>query len=100
MDQNKTAKNKFAGICKVGEKGQIVIPKEESAIVSAVAIRYGEMAYLPISANGITQAEVRVVSRRYFREDGSEVASFEKGITIVATKYGDGSTRIDKIVQK
>ena len=28
MDKNKTNKNKFVGICKVGEKGQIVIPKE------------------------------------------------------------------------
>ena len=28
MDKNKTDKNKFIGICKVGEKGQIVIPKE------------------------------------------------------------------------
>ena len=28
MKKNKTDKNKFAGICKVGEKGQIVIPKE------------------------------------------------------------------------
>ena len=28
MKKNKTVKNKFAGICKVGEKGQIVIPKE------------------------------------------------------------------------
>ena len=28
MKNNKTDKNKFAGICKVGEKGQIVIPKE------------------------------------------------------------------------
>ena len=28
MEKNKTDKNKFAGICKVGEKGQIVIPKE------------------------------------------------------------------------
>ena len=28
MNKNKTAKNKFVGICKVGEKGQIVIPKE------------------------------------------------------------------------
>ena len=26
--KNKTEKNKYAGICKVGEKGQIVIPKE------------------------------------------------------------------------
>ena len=28
MGKNKTDKNKFVGICKVGEKGQIVIPKE------------------------------------------------------------------------
>ena len=28
MEKNKTDKNKFAGICKVGEKGQIVIPKQ------------------------------------------------------------------------
>lgn len=28
MNQNKTDKNKFVGICKVGEKGQIVIPIE------------------------------------------------------------------------
>ena len=26
--EKKTDKNKFVGICKVGEKGQIVIPKE------------------------------------------------------------------------
>ena len=25
MEKNKTEKNKYAGICKVGEKGQIVI---------------------------------------------------------------------------
>ena len=28
MEKNRTDKNKFVGICKVGEKGQIVIPKE------------------------------------------------------------------------
>ena len=28
MQKNKTEKSKFVGICKVGEKGQIVIPKE------------------------------------------------------------------------
>ena len=28
MKKNKTDKNKYIGICKVGEKGQIVIPKE------------------------------------------------------------------------
>lgn len=28
MEKVKTDKNKYAGICKVGEKGQIVIPKE------------------------------------------------------------------------
>ncbi len=26
--KNKTDKNKYVGVCKVGEKGQIVIPKE------------------------------------------------------------------------
>ena len=28
MKTNKTEKNKYVGVCKVGEKGQIVIPKE------------------------------------------------------------------------
>ncbi len=28
MEKNKNEKNKYVGICKVGEKGQIVIPKE------------------------------------------------------------------------
>lgn len=28
MKKNKTDKTKYIGICKVGEKGQIVIPKE------------------------------------------------------------------------
>ena len=28
MDKIKNTKNKFVGVCKVGEKGQIVIPKE------------------------------------------------------------------------
>ena len=28
MEKVKTEKNKYVGICKVGEKGQIVIPKE------------------------------------------------------------------------
>ncbi len=28
MEKNKKDKNKYVGICKVGEKGQIVIPKE------------------------------------------------------------------------
>ena len=28
MEKVKTGKNKYVGICKVGEKGQIVIPKE------------------------------------------------------------------------
>ena len=28
MNKNKTEKNKFTGICKVGENGLIVIPKE------------------------------------------------------------------------
>jgi AbrB family looped-hinge helix DNA binding protein len=28
MEKNNTDRNKFVGICRVGEKGQIVIPKE------------------------------------------------------------------------
>ena len=28
MEKVKTEKNKYVGVCKVGEKGQIVIPKE------------------------------------------------------------------------
>ena len=28
MEKNKSNKSKYVGICKVGEKGQIVIPKE------------------------------------------------------------------------
>ncbi len=28
MEKNKVEKNKYVGVCKVGEKGQIVIPKE------------------------------------------------------------------------
>ena len=28
MEKVKTDKNKYVGVCKVGEKGQIVIPKE------------------------------------------------------------------------
>ena len=28
MENNKNDKNKYVGVCKVGEKGQIVIPKE------------------------------------------------------------------------
>lgn len=28
MEKNKDIKSKYVGICKVGEKGQIVIPKE------------------------------------------------------------------------
>ncbi len=32
MDKNQNVKNKYVGICKVGEKGQIVIPKEVRTI--------------------------------------------------------------------
>ena len=28
MEKTKTSKTKYVGVCKVGEKGQIVIPKE------------------------------------------------------------------------
>ena len=36
MEKVKTDKNKYVGICKVGEKGQIVIPKEIRAIFDIV----------------------------------------------------------------
>ena len=36
MRKNNTDKTKFVGICKVGEKGQIVIPKEIRAIFDIV----------------------------------------------------------------
>ena len=32
MEKIKNEKNKYVGICKVGEKGQIVIPKEVRSI--------------------------------------------------------------------
>ncbi len=36
MEKNKTDKNKFVGICKVGEKGQIVITKEIKTIFDII----------------------------------------------------------------
>ncbi len=72
----------------------------EDAVVSAVAVRSGEKAELEVMITDIVQSSMRVVSRRYFTENGVEVTSLGKGITIVATEYENGSTRVDKIVQK
>ena len=71
-----------------------------NAVVSAVAVRCGEMAVLNLAGEGVAQTQMRVVSRRYYTEDGVAVASPEKGVTIVVAEYEDGTTNVYKMVNR
>ncbi len=70
------------------------------AVISAVAVKRGEMAVLNLVGEGVAQAQMRVVSRRYYTEGGVAVASPEKGVTIVVVEYEDGTTHAYKMVKK
>ena len=72
----------------------------EDAVVSAVAVRRGDKAELSVQGTGVAQSRMRVVSRRYYSENGVELTSPEDGVTIVAAEYEDGSTRVYKIVKR
>ena len=72
----------------------------EDAVVSAVAVRRGDKAELSVQGTGVAQSRMRVVSRRYYNENGVELTSPEDGVTIVAAEYEDGSTRVYKIVKR
>lgn len=72
----------------------------EDAVVSAIAIRSGETAELAVIGTDIAQSQMRIVSRRYYKENGVEVDSPEHGITIVSAEYEDGTTRVFKMVKK
>ena len=72
----------------------------EDAVVSAVAVRRGDKAELSVQGTGVAQSRMRVVSRRYYNENGVELTSPEDGVTIVAAEYEDGSTRVFKMVKK
>ena len=72
----------------------------EDAVVSAVAVRRGDKAELSVQGTGVAQSRMRVVSRRYYSENGMELTSPEDGVTIVAAEYEDGSTRVFKMVKK
>ena len=71
----------------------------EDAVVSAIAVRSGETAELAVIGADIAQSQMRIVSRRYYTEDGVEVSMPSKGITIVAVEYEDGSQRVYKMLQ-
>lgn len=72
----------------------------EDAVVSAIAVRSGETAELAVIGTDIAQSQMRIVSRRYYKENGVEVDSPEHGITIVSAEYEDGTTRVFKMVKK
>ena len=72
----------------------------EDAVVSAIAVRSGETAELAVIGADIAQSQMRIVSRRYYKENGVEVDSPEHGITIVSAEYEDGTTHVFKMVKK
>ena len=69
MEKNKTDKNKFAGICKVGEKGQIVIPKEIRTMFdinpgdSVIVLCYKEKGIALLKADVIDSLTDKVLKR-------------------------------------
>lgn len=70
------------------------------AVISAVAVKRGEMAVLNLAGEGVEQTQMRVLSRRYYNDSGVAVTSPEEGITIVVAEYEDGSTRVYKMVKR
>lgn len=73
---------------------------KNDAVISAVAVRRSQEATLAVKGNGVAQSQMRVVSRRYYSENGVEVSAPVNGVTIVATEYEDGSTRVYKVVSR
>ena len=69
MGKNKTDKNKFVGICKVGEKGQIVIPKEIRTMFdinpgdSVIVLFDKEKGFAVLKADVIDSLTDKVVKR-------------------------------------
>ena len=72
----------------------------EDAVVSAVAVRSSEKAELSVTGTGVTRSQMRVVSRRYYTENGTRVTSPEAGVTIVVAEYEDGTTQVYKLVKR
>lgn len=84
------------------EGGVYVAPFEVTgdAVVSAVAVRSSEQAELDVTGTSVAQSQMRIVSRRYYAENGIRVVSPEAGVTIVVAEYEDGSTQVYKLVKK
>lgn len=72
----------------------------EDAVISAIVVRSGDAAVLSVEGTGIAHAQARIVSQRYYGEDGIELTSPEKGITVVVVEYEDGATRVYKMLKK
>ena len=73
---------------------------DEDAVISAVVVRSGDAAVLSVEGTGIAHAQARIVSQRYYGEDGIELTSPEKGITVVVVEYEDGATRVYKMLKQ
>ncbi len=71
----------------------------EDAVVSAVAVKTSEVAELSVST-GVSFPQLHVVSQRYYTEDGVEISSPIRGITIVVVEYENGTTRVYKMLRK
>ena len=72
----------------------------EDAVISAIAVKSSEVAVFSVEGTGIAHAQARIVSQRYYGEDGIELTSPEKGITVVVVEYEDGATRVYKMLKK
>ena len=72
----------------------------EDAVISAVVVRSGDEAVLSVEGTGVAHAQARIVSQRYYGEDGIELTSPEKGITVVVVEYEDGATRVYKMLKQ
>ena len=75
----------------------------EDAVISAIAVKNSEVATLSVEGTegtGIAHAQARIVSQRYYGEDGVELTSPEKGITVVVVEYEYGTTRVYKMLKQ
>lgn len=72
----------------------------EDAVISAIAVKSSEVAVFSVEGTGIAHAQARIVSQRYYGEDGIELTSPEKGITVVVVEYEDGTTRVYKMLKQ
>ena len=68
--------------------------------MSAIAIRSSDKAELKVIADGMTQSQMHIISRRYYMENGVEVTTPADGVTIVVAEYEDGTTHEYKSVKR